>query len=104
MVMVAVNPAYRAQLGYVLRQSRAAGLFYAGSYRDFAVTPVVDNVVVPQLLEFKKAVSCSYGETFLESGDPRQELPRTTACLPPNARGPAAEAWPIRLWRLSDDR
>ncbi|TKA04981.1 AMP-binding protein [Actinacidiphila oryziradicis] len=75
MVMVAVNPAYRSQeLGYILKQSRSAGLFHIDSYRDFDMRTVVDEVL-PQLPDLKEAVSFSDWDAFLESGDPEQELP-----------------------------
>ncbi|MEV7379598.1 AMP-binding protein [Streptomyces lydicus] len=82
MVMVAVNPAYRTQeLRYILEQSGAAGLFYADSYRGFDMTKVVDEVA-PELPDLKETTSFSDWEEFLQSGDPKQELPVVTPTDP----------------------
>ncbi|MFE2429293.1 AMP-binding protein [Streptomyces sp. NPDC059373] len=82
MVMVAVNPAYRVnELGYILRQSRATGLFHVDSYRDSDMASVVD-AVLPGLPDLKEAVSFSEWDVFLDSGDPARELPPVAATDP----------------------
>lgn len=46
MVLVTVNPAYRAsELAYVLRQSRARGVFHARDYRGLDMRAAVDEAV-----------------------------------------------------------
>ena len=75
LVLVPANPAYRArELEYVLRQSGAAGLAHADSYRGFDLTTVVDELR-PKLPGLKAAISFSDWTAFLDSGDPDRELP-----------------------------
>jgi acyl-CoA synthetase (AMP-forming)/AMP-acid ligase II len=78
MVLVALNPAYRArELEFVLRQSGATGLFCVDSYRDFAMRPLADDLreALPELREI-----ISFGEwaDFLAGGDPGRPLPDVT--------------------------
>lgn len=50
LVMVALNPSYRRQEpAYALRQSRAAGLFFAESYRGFDMAALIHELG-PELL------------------------------------------------------
>ena len=45
MIVVAANPAYRAdELEYVVRQSRAVAIFHASEYRGADLTAIVDDV------------------------------------------------------------
>jgi fatty-acyl-CoA synthase len=76
LIMVAVNPAYRArELGYVLSQSGAAGLFHDDSYRGLDLSTVIDEVR-PGLPELRHIVSFSRWDEFCASGSPQQQLPR----------------------------
>ncbi|WP_406693123.1 AMP-binding protein [Saccharopolyspora sp. ID03-671] len=68
MIMVASNPAYRArELEYVLRQSGAVGLFYADSYRDVELAPIVEEIR-PRLPDLREAIPFSGWQAFLSSG------------------------------------
>ncbi|MBK6660092.1 MAG: AMP-binding protein [Proteobacteria bacterium] len=58
MVLVTVNPAYRAsELAYVLRQSRARGVFHARDYRGLDMRAAVDEAVTREGLTLA-AVAC----------------------------------------------
>ncbi len=75
MVLVPANPAYRArELEYILRQSGAAGLLHADSYRGFDMTTIVDELR-PKLPNLKETISISAWTAFLDTGDPSRELP-----------------------------
>jgi fatty-acyl-CoA synthase len=75
MVLVPVNPAYRArELEYVLRQSGAAGLFHIDSYRGFDLAGLIE-ALRPKLPGLRAAISFAAWESFTGSGDPRHELP-----------------------------
>ncbi|WP_433781457.1 AMP-binding protein [Actinomycetospora sp. CA-101289] len=74
-VMVALNPAYRArELEYVLRQSGAVGLFCVDSYRDFAMRDLVEDLRA-DLPDLREVFSFSDWDAFLETGDPSTTLP-----------------------------
>src|SRR5262249_53415289 len=60
--------------GYVLRQSGAAALFHAGTYRDFDLTTVIDELR-PTLPDLRATISFADWQAFLHSGDPDRELP-----------------------------
>ena len=82
MVLVPVNPAYRArELEYVLRQSGAAGLLHADSYRGFDMTTIVDELQ-PKLPDLKKTIAISDWAAFLDTGDPNRELPAVAPLNP----------------------
>jgi fatty-acyl-CoA synthase len=82
MVLVPVNPAYRArELEYVLRQSGAAGLLHADSYRGFDMTTLVDELR-PKLPNLKETIAISDWTAFLHTGDPRRELPAVAPLNP----------------------
>jgi fatty-acyl-CoA synthase len=82
MVLVPANPAYRArELEYVLRQSGAAGLLHADSYRGFDMTTIVDELR-PKLPDLKEAIAISDWAAFLDTGDPRRELPAVAPLNP----------------------
>jgi fatty-acyl-CoA synthase len=75
LVLVTVNPANRQQeLDFVLRQSRAAGIFYAPEYRGFDLAEAVRTAraAAPELRE---AVSLSDWAGFAAQADPAQALP-----------------------------
>jgi fatty-acyl-CoA synthase len=75
LIMVAVNPAYRArELEYVLSQSGAAGLFHDDSYRGLDMCSVVDEVR-SGLSQLRHIESFSHWEAFRASGSPQQQLP-----------------------------
>ena len=76
MVLVAVNPAYRErELGYVLNQSGATGLFYIDSFRGTDLAGLVEGLA-PRLPRLHTAISFTGWESFLGAGDPpRRELP-----------------------------
>ncbi len=75
MVLVPVNPAYRArELEYVLRQSGAAGLFHVDSYRGLDLAGLVQGLR-PKLPGLRAAISFAAWQSFTGSGDPRRELP-----------------------------
>jgi fatty-acyl-CoA synthase len=75
MVLVAVNPAYRErELGYVLDQSGATGLFYIDSFRGTDLAGLVEGLA-PRLPRLHTAISFTDWESFLGAGDPRRELP-----------------------------
>jgi fatty-acyl-CoA synthase len=75
MIVVAINPAYRAhELEYVLRQSGAVGLFLIESYRGVDLGEIVASVrtetpILRDLIDF-----ADWPE-FLASGDPDREFP-----------------------------
>src|SRR5215472_6675483 len=82
MVLVPVNPAYRArELEYVLRQSGAAGLLHADSYRGFDMTTIVDELRL-KLPDLKETIAISDWAAFLDSGDPNRELPAVAPLNP----------------------
>jgi fatty-acyl-CoA synthase len=75
MIVVAINPAYRAhELEYVLRQSGAVGLFLIGSYRGVDLHEIVESVrsETPALREL---VAFEEWAEFLASGDPDLAFP-----------------------------
>jgi acyl-CoA synthetase (AMP-forming)/AMP-acid ligase II len=75
MVMVALNPAYRArELEYVLRQSGAVGLFCVDSYRGFAMRDLVEDLRA-DLPDLREVFSFSDWDAFLHTGDPATALP-----------------------------
>jgi fatty-acyl-CoA synthase len=75
MVLVALNPAYRArEMEYVLRQSGAVVLFCVDSYRDFPMRSLAEDLraAVPELREI---VSFADWDEFLAGGDADRPLP-----------------------------
>ncbi|MDX6252017.1 MAG: long-chain acyl-CoA synthetase [Kribbellaceae bacterium] len=75
MVLVALNPAYRArELEFVLLQAGAAGLFCVDSYRGCDMPELAASLRsrLPQLLE---VLSFDQWDEFLASGDAGQKLP-----------------------------
>ena len=82
MVMVTVNPAYRAaELKYVLEQSRARGLFHQATYRGNSMSNVVAEVM-PQLPGCEHAVCFDTFATFLGGAEPQRQLPRVAPADP----------------------
>ena len=77
LVLVTVNPANRqAELDYVLRQSRAAGIFFAPEYRGFDLAQAVHaaRAIAPELRE---TVSLADWDAFLALSDPARICPRS---------------------------
>ena len=75
MVMVAINPAYRAhELQYVLAQSGAVALFRVDDYRGTDMAAIADEVR-PQAPALRDVLSFADWLAFLGSGDPTRELP-----------------------------
>jgi fatty-acyl-CoA synthase len=84
LVLVTINPANRQrELDYVLRQSRAAGIFFAPEYRGFDLAAAVRTAgaAAPELRE---AVSFADWAQFLGTSD-------ATKTLPPIAPGDPAQ-------------
>ncbi len=75
MIVVAINPAYRAhELEYVLRQSSAVGLFLIQSYRGVDLHEIVESVR-PETPALRELIAFEEWSEFLASGDPNQEFP-----------------------------
>jgi fatty-acyl-CoA synthase len=75
MVLVALNPAYRArEMEYVLRQSGAVVLFCVDSHRDFPMRSLAEDLraAVPELREI---VSFADWDEFLAGGAADRPLP-----------------------------
>jgi fatty-acyl-CoA synthase len=75
MIVVAINPAYRAkELGYVLSQSGAVGLFLVESYRGADLREIVASLgsETPALRDL---ISFEEWTGFLASGDPDRAFP-----------------------------
>jgi fatty-acyl-CoA synthase len=75
LVLVTVNPANRqVELDYALRQSRAAGIFFAPEYRGFDMARAVRTAraVAPELRE---TVSLADWDEFTAASDPALALP-----------------------------
>jgi len=82
MIMVTVNPAYRGdELAYVLRQSRAAGVFHAADYRglDMGATVEAARERAPDLRE---AVCLDDLDSFCEGAAGTPSLPPVTPLDP----------------------
>ena len=75
-VLVTVNPAFRAnELEYLLKQSRAAGVFVVTAFRG---NPMLDTVreVAPHCPELREIIAFDDWSSFIATGDDRSiELP-----------------------------
>jgi fatty-acyl-CoA synthase len=90
MVLVTVNPALRArEVRYVLAQSRAAGIFFADSYRGFDMAGAVEGLRAG-LPELREAIPLSGWDRFAASGDFTSPSPGA-ATLPPVGPGDPAQ-------------
>jgi len=79
LVIVTVNPAYRArELEYVLRQSRAVGLFNIESFRGNPMAEFVDQVR-PGLPDLREAIGLERWDEFLGSAAASRRLPSVSA-------------------------
>jgi fatty-acyl-CoA synthase len=75
MVMVAINPAYRAhELQYVLAQSGCVALFHVDSYRDVDLRVIIAEVR-PQAPALREVRSFTDWPAFLQSGGASPALP-----------------------------
>jgi fatty-acyl-CoA synthase len=75
LTLVTVNPAYRsAELAYVLKQSRANGIFLVSEYRGNPMAATL-AALRPELAELREAVLFSEWEAFRASGSPTERLP-----------------------------
>jgi fatty-acyl-CoA synthase len=75
MIVVAINPAYRAhELEYVLRQSSAVGLCLVKSYRGADLTEIVESVR-PETPALRELIYFEDWAEFLGSGDPAAVFP-----------------------------
>ena len=82
MVLVPINPAYRTvELGFVLRQSGASGLFLTPEYRGFDMMSVVDELR-GDLPELREVFSMDDREAIADEGDPSAELPKVAPTAP----------------------
>ena len=77
-VLVTVNPAYQPQeLAYVLRQSKASGIFYLPSSRGNPMEASLREVA-PELPHLRESISFDEWSAFLDSGDPNAQLPEVS--------------------------
>ncbi|NKQ55461.1 AMP-binding protein [Amycolatopsis sp. K13G38] len=79
MVLVALNPAYRArEMSFVLRQSGATGLFCPDNHRGFDMRGMLDDIR-HETSELREIVTFDEWDEFLGSADPDRELPAVGA-------------------------
>jgi len=75
MIVVAINPAYRAhELEYVLRQSSAVGLFLIKEYRGADLHEIVASIR-PETPALRELINFEDWKEFLASGDSKTEFP-----------------------------
>jgi fatty-acyl-CoA synthase len=75
LVLVTVNPAYRPrELDYVLRQSRAVGLFHVRGFRGNPMSETIAEVQ-PDLPALREVVEIERWQEFLTSGSDATRLP-----------------------------
>ncbi|MGD9752378.1 MAG: AMP-binding protein, partial [Acidimicrobiia bacterium] len=78
LVLVTVNPAYRAEeLRYVLRQSRAAGLIHEATYRGVSLTALVEEVR-PELDALRHVLCFDDWSQLVADGRARTDQPLPT--------------------------
>jgi fatty-acyl-CoA synthase len=76
LTLVTVNPAYRAsELTFVLKQSRASGIFLVPEYRGQRLADTLDRAR-PGLPDLREVVPFSEWATFCATGSANQPLPR----------------------------
>jgi fatty-acyl-CoA synthase len=84
MVLVTVNPAFRArEVEYVLKQSRSAGVFVVNSFRG---NPMLETVqaVAPNCPELREIICFDDWNTFIAAGDERASSCRRSAPTTPS--------------------
>ncbi|HEY7202001.1 MAG TPA: AMP-binding protein [Candidatus Dormibacteraeota bacterium] len=75
MTLVTVNPVLRAaEVAYVLRQSRASGLFLVPELRGVRLGEVAERIR-PELPELREVVALDGWDAFLAGGSPAERLP-----------------------------
>jgi fatty-acyl-CoA synthase len=75
LTLVTVNPTYRVgELAYVLKQSRAHGIFLVPEYRGNPMAATLE-ALRPELAELREAILFSEWEAFCASGSPTERLP-----------------------------
>ncbi len=76
MVLVTVNPAYRpAELGYVLRQSRARGVFHDRNYRGLDMRAAIDEALAAEGITLSREVCLDELADFVAAHDSGATLP-----------------------------
>ena len=81
-VVVTVNPAYKArELEYVLRQSRAVGLFHIASFRANPMAEFIDQVR-PALPNLRETIALEHWDEFLALATTARPLPAVGASDP----------------------
>lgn len=74
MVVVALNPAYRArEVSFVLEQSGSSAVFVVDEHRGFDMRGMVEDIR-PELPQLREVISFSAWEDFIASGDPTRPL------------------------------
>lgn len=82
MVVVGINPAYRAhELEYILRQSRASGLFFREHYRGTDLTDVLAGIA-GNLPDLRTVVPTRQWPRFLAAGEKTTVLPEVSPTDP----------------------
>lgn len=82
MVVVGINPAYRAhELEYILRQSCASGLFFREHYRGVDLADVLAEIA-GNLPDLRTVVPTSEWPRFLASGTETAQLPEVSPTDP----------------------
>jgi fatty-acyl-CoA synthase len=82
MVVVAANPAYRAnELEYVLRQSEARALFFIDEYRGVNLLDIIARVQ-PNTPSLEVLISMSDWDAFLDGADDDMALPEVSPTDP----------------------
>lgn len=75
LVLVTINPALRPdEVGYVLAQSKAAGVFHVDTFHDQSLARAVE-ALASKLPDLRNIVSFSDWDEFLAAGDPDAVLP-----------------------------
>jgi fatty-acyl-CoA synthase len=75
LTLVTVNPAYRSgELAYVLKQSRANGIFLVSEYRGNPLAATLE-ALRPKLAELREVILFSDWQSFVASRSPTEQLP-----------------------------
>ncbi len=83
LVMITINPAFgAAELAYVLRQSRARGLFYQAHYRGSALREIIDTALDPPTLAALTLGCLDELADFIASGKEDLALPTVAPDAP----------------------
>jgi fatty-acyl-CoA synthase len=83
LVMVTVNPAYRAgELAYVVRQSRARGIIHAPMYRGVDLGALIAELHRTDAIELDEAIGFDRFDELLSGSDPNRSLPHVTPDMP----------------------